>query len=51
MQNSISSVVNRYNEIRMFLNLPKDNLYTEIKNQMKPFEINYVSKKRREEIV
>ncbi|XP_060836126.1 uncharacterized protein LOC132918714 [Rhopalosiphum padi] len=50
MQNSISSVVNRYNEIRMFLNLPKDNLYTEIKNQMKPFEINYVSKKRREEI-
>jgi hypothetical protein len=26
-------------------------LYKEIKNQMKPFEINYVSKKKREEIV
>jgi hypothetical protein len=51
MQNSISSAIDRYNEIRIFLNLPKDNLYKEIKNQMKPFEINYVSKKKREEIV
>ncbi|XP_026811147.1 uncharacterized protein LOC113552468 [Rhopalosiphum maidis] len=50
MNKSIALAVKRYNEMRMFLNLPKDNLYSEIKNPTKPFELNFISKKKREEI-
>ncbi|XP_025204345.1 uncharacterized protein LOC112601121 [Melanaphis sacchari] len=50
MEKSIDLAVKRYNEIRIFLNLPMDDLYSEIKNQTKPFKLDYMSKKKRQEI-
>lgn len=51
MKNSIHLASERYNEVGKFLNLPKDDLFTEIKKQTKPFQFNYISKKRKQEIV
>lgn len=51
MENSIHLASERYNEIGQFLNLPNGNLFTEIKKQTKPFQLNYISKKRKQEIV
>jgi len=51
MEKSIDLAVKRYNEIRIFLNLPKDDLYSEIKTQTKPFQLEYMSKQKRQEIV
>lgn len=51
MEESIESAVKRYNVMRIFLNLPKDNLYSEIIHQTPPFKLDYMSKKKRQEIV
>ncbi|XP_060860647.1 uncharacterized protein LOC132938013 [Metopolophium dirhodum] len=50
MEKSIELVIKRYNVMRIFLNIPIDNLYSEIKHQTIPFKLNYMSKKRRQEI-
>ncbi|XP_027850503.2 uncharacterized protein LOC114129852 [Aphis gossypii] len=50
MEKSIDLAVKRYNEMRVFLNLPKDDLYSEIKTQTKPFQLDYMSKQKRQEI-
>lgn len=51
MEKSIDLAVKRYNEIRIFLNLPMDDLYSEIKTSTKPFQLDYMSKQKRQEIV
>jgi len=51
MEKSIDLAVKRYNVMRMFLNLPMDNLYSEIIYQTIPFKLDYMSKKKRQEIV
>ena len=52
MEKSLDLAVKRYNEMRIFLDLPMDDLYSEIKDQnMTPFQLNYISKKKRQEIV
>lgn len=51
METSIDSVVMRYNEIGKFLNLSSTELYTEIYKPMVHFKLNFISKKRKQEIV
>lgn len=51
MKNALYLATTRYNKIGQFLNLPVDNLYTDVKNQTVPFQLNYISKKRKKEIV
>jgi len=51
MEKAIDSVVKRYNVMRIFLNLSKDNLYSNIEQQTIPFKLDYMSKERRQEIV
>jgi len=51
MEKSIELAVKRYNVMRIFLNIPIDNLYSEIKHQTIPFKLDYMSKKKRQEIV
>ncbi|XP_029342590.1 uncharacterized protein LOC100572224 [Acyrthosiphon pisum] len=50
MEKSIELAVKRYNIMRIFLNIPMDNLHSEIKHQTIPFKLNYMSKKKRQEI-
>lgn len=51
MEKSINLAIKRYNEIRIFLSLPIDNLHSEIKHQTETFKIDYIPKKKRQEIV
>lgn len=51
MEKLIDLAVKRYNEMRIFLNIPIDNLYSEIKHQTIPFKLDYMSKKKKKEIV
>ncbi|KAL4121722.1 hypothetical protein QTP88_014178 [Uroleucon formosanum] len=50
MEKLIDLAVKRYNEMRIFLNIPIDNLYSEIKHQTIPFKLDYMSKKKKKEI-
>jgi len=51
MERAIDSVVKRYNVMKIFLNLPEDNLYSKIEQQTIPFKLDYMSKEKRQEIV
>lgn len=51
MEKSIECAVQRYNIMRIFLNIPIDNLYMKVKHETVPFKITYMSKKKRQEIV
>lgn len=51
MKNSIYLASVRYNKIGKFLNLPTSNLFTDVKEQTKPFQLSFISKKTKQEIV
>lgn len=51
MEKSIDLAIARYNEIGIFLNLPTDNLYATANKQTVPFQLNFVSKTKKQEMV
>lgn len=51
MEKSINLAILRYNELEKVLNIPSNKIHTEIKNSSAPFELTFISKKRRQEIV
>lgn len=51
MEKAIDLAITRYNDIGVYLNLPSDNLFTEIKKPIAPFQLNFVSKIKKQEIV
>lgn len=51
MKNSIHLVIERYNEIGKFLDLPMRDLFKEIKKHNELFQLNYIFKKKQRGIV
>lgn len=51
MKNLLDVAIVRYNEIGKSLNIPLKDLFTDIKKQISPFQLNFVSKKKKEELV
>lgn len=51
MEKSLNLAISRYNELEKFLNISTNDIHTEIKNPSLPFELTFISKKRRQEIV